>query len=190
MLVKHRIPIQLNGSKIPISITHSDSNYGDYIIVKLSDLLLKLDLNHVELIKKIGESLLNDTEPLIGSASLQELGLTNMKGIIFFDSMPHRKSAYQNLIMRTNGQMDRSPCSSAIAALATLLYTERKIGIDESIVFQSISGGQLEIKVLSTTTLKNLPAVRTEVKGTSYLTSLRQFMIDPSDPLKEGFLLK
>ena len=39
------------------------------------------------------------------------------------------------------------------------------------------------------TQLASCPAIIPEVEGRAWLTGRHEFMIDPDDPLKEGFLL-
>jgi trans-L-3-hydroxyproline dehydratase len=44
--------------------------------------------------------------------------------------------------------------------------------------------------VVETTTFGPYAAVIPEVEGTAYITGKNEFVIEPNDPLKEGFILR
>ena len=44
--------------------------------------------------------------------------------------------------------------------------------------------------VLSVTAVGSLEAIVPRVRGTAYFTGRHEFLIDPEDPLRDGFLLR
>ena len=45
-------------------------------------------------------------------------------------------------------------------------------------------------RVVETTTFGPHPAIIPEVEGTAHITGKHEFLIDPSDPLQGGFILR
>ena len=65
-----------------------------------------------------------------------------------------------------------------------------EIDIGESITIESIIGSTFTVKVNKITTLGKYEAIIPEVRGTAFLTGKNSFWINPSDPLKDGFILR
>lgn len=88
-----------------------------------------------------------------------------------------------------NGQLDRSPGGTATSGRLAVLRARGLIDIDESIGFESgLTGGVFHGRVLEDTTGGDRPTYRTTVTGTAHMIGIHQFVLDPDDPLKDGFL--
>jgi trans-L-3-hydroxyproline dehydratase len=57
-------------------------------------------------------------------------------------------------------------------------------------VVESIIGTRFTGRIVETTSLGPHPAVIPEVEGTARITGRHEFLIDPEDPLREGFILR
>ena len=55
---------------------------------------------------------------------------------------------------------------------------------------QSIIGTAFKGRVAEITKVGDIPAIITEVSGTAYITGKHEFLIDPNDPLRDGFILR
>ena len=64
-----------------------------------------------------------------------------------------------------------------------------ELGVGQALRFESILGTQFGGKIVEETRLGPHPAIIPEIEGRAYLTGRHEFMIDPDDQLKEGFLL-
>ncbi|MCK4245769.1 proline racemase family protein, partial [Candidatus Bipolaricaulota bacterium] len=53
----------------------------------------------------------------------------------------------------------------------------------------SIIGTVFRARIAEETKVGDIPAVVPEITGSAYVTGIHQFVVDPDDPLKEGFLL-
>ena len=60
----------------------------------------------------------------------------------------------------------------------------------EPIVVESIIGTRFTGRIVETTTFGPHPAIIPEVEGTAHITGRHEFLIDPDDPLKDGFVLR
>ena len=89
-----------------------------------------------------------------------------------------------------NGEVDRSPCGSATSARLALLDRAGELDRGATFVHESIIGTRFEARVVGDAEVAGRPAVRTEVAGSAHLTGFHQFVLDPDDPLGDGFLLR
>jgi proline racemase len=99
------------------------------------------------------------------------------------------KATYRNIVVFGAGQVDRSPCGTGMSAKIATLYTKGLLKVGEQIISESIIGTLFKGKVLSETKVGRFKAVMPEISGSAYITSFNQFVIDPDDPLKAGFLI-
>jgi proline racemase len=59
----------------------------------------------------------------------------------------------------------------------------------EPFVHEGIVGSQFKGTVIGTTRVGDFPAIIPNIEGNAFVTGLHQFVIDPEDPLADGFLL-
>jgi trans-L-3-hydroxyproline dehydratase len=68
-------------------------------------------------------------------------------------------------------------------------HARGELGIDEPIQVESIIGTRFRGRIVRTTEYGLHPAIVPEIEGSAYITGRHEFLIDPSDPLREGFFL-
>ena len=118
----------------------------------------------------------------------EDLGF--LYGTIFIGS-PHSKDSHSsNVCIFADGEVDRSPTGTGVSARLALHYARREIYIDQSIIIESIIGSQFKGRVVTSTTFGPYDAVIPEVEGSAYITGRHEFLLDPADPLQEGFFLR
>ncbi len=88
-----------------------------------------------------------------------------------------------------NGALDRSPTGTGVSAHMALLHAKGNLRVGQALQFESILGTSFGGKIVDETRLGTHPAILPEVEGHACLTGRHEFMIDPDDPLKDGFLL-
>ena len=89
-----------------------------------------------------------------------------------------------------DGEVDRSPCGSGTSARAALLAAEGRLGPGAVFRHESIVGTEFRARVVETVRAEGRDAVVTEVEGTAHRTGEHRFVLDPRDPLGEGFVLR
>jgi trans-L-3-hydroxyproline dehydratase len=65
-----------------------------------------------------------------------------------------------------------------------------EIKIEEKMTIESITGSVFKGSVVSEEDYGPFKAVIPEVEGTAYLTGMLTFVVDPKDPMKNGFILR
>ncbi|RKD33804.1 proline racemase [Thermohalobacter berrensis] len=107
-----------------------------------------------------------------------------------YDEPTHPKANLKNVVIFGEGQFDRSPCGTGTSAKLATLYSKGHIKENENFIYESILGTLFKGRILGTTKVGNYEAVIPEITGAAYITAFNQFIIDPEDPVKHGFLVK
>ncbi len=113
-------------------------------------------------------------------------GLTHVE---FYGVPTHPEAHAKNAVVIPPGSIDRSPCGTGTSAKVATLYAKGKLKMGEKFVHESILGTLFEAQIVEETKVGDVPAVVPEITGSAYVTGIHQFVVDPDDPLKEGFLL-
>ena len=89
-----------------------------------------------------------------------------------------------------DGELDRSPTGTAVSGRLAILRARGEVAEDEEIVIESIIGGRFAGRVVGTATVGAHAAVVPEVGGRAWVTGRHEFLIDPDDPWRDGFLVR
>ncbi len=96
----------------------------------------------------------------------------------------------RNVCVFADGEVDRSPTGTGVSARAAIHVARGELAIGETIAIESLIGTRFEVRALETAEVGGLPAVIPEVGGQAFVTGRQELLIDPDDPLGEGFLLR
>lgn len=89
-----------------------------------------------------------------------------------------------------DGEVDRSPTGTGVSGRAALHHARGEIGLHEPFVVESILGTSFTGEVVEETTFGTFAAVVPRVSGTAHIVGRNEWLIDPEDPLREGFILR
>ena len=104
---------------------------------------------------------------------------------------PHEPDAHSsNVCIFAEGEVDRSPTGTGVSARLALHHARGEIGIKQPIVIESILGTRFIGQVVETNTFGPHSAIIPEVEGQAWITGRSEFLIDPDDPLKAGFVFR
>jgi trans-L-3-hydroxyproline dehydratase len=119
-----------------------------------------------------------------------EADLSFLYGTIIIGPPRSRGSHSSNVCIFAGGEVDRSPTGTGVSARLALHYARREIGVNEPIVIESILGTRFTGRVVDTPSFGPHDAVIPEVAGSAWITGRNEFLIDPADPLKNGFIFR
>lgn len=85
------------------------------------------------------------------------------------------------------GKLDRSPTGTAVSARMALLHAKGQMAVGDRLTGVSIIGSEFHGRILGTTRVGSLDAIRPEISGRAWVTGLHQHMLDPSDPWPGGY---
>lgn len=107
----------------------------------------------------------------------------------FYGPPTHPEAHSKNVVVIPPNSIDRSPCGTGTCSRLAALYASGKIGLGEEFVYESYIGTTFRVRAIAETTVGNYPAIVPELTGSGHVTAMHQFVLDPEDPLKHGFLM-
>ena len=118
-----------------------------------------------------------------------EKGITWLYGTIICDPVRRegKKLISNNVCIFAEGQIDRCPTGTGTGGRTALLVHKGIMQDDDLLINKSIIDTPFESKVINHVQEGEYPAVLTEVSGTAYITGFNNLVLDPDDPLSEGF---
>jgi proline racemase len=119
-----------------------------------------------------------------------EEDLSFLYGTIFIAPPLGQGAASRNVCIFAEGEVDRSPTGTGVSGRLALMHARGEIGPNEKTVIESIIGSRFTGWISGTTTFGPHAAVIPQVEGSAYVTGRHEFLIDPEDPLRDGFILR
>ncbi len=171
-----------------------DIAYGGafYAYVDASQFKLELIPENYEELIQLGMSIKNAVakkdKTLINHPMEEDLSF--LYGTIFIGSSKSPNLHSRNVCIFAGGEVDRSPTGSGVSGRMAIHHKRGDVEIGETIKIESILGTVFTGKVYSALKYGNLDAVIPEVGGSAYITGQHEFLIDPDDPLKDGFIFR
>jgi len=123
-----------------------------------------------------------------------EPDLSLLYGVIFVGAA-HEPTApgvprSREVCIFADGEVDRSPTGTGVSGRAALHYAKGEIALGQPFVVESILGTTFTGEIVAETTFGPYQAVVPRVSGTAYIVGRSEWVIDPDDPLGQGFLLR
>jgi len=96
----------------------------------------------------------------------------------------------RNVCVFAEGEVDRCPTGTGVSGRLALHHARGEVGVGESIVVESIIGTRFRGRIVGTTSFGPYPAIVPEIEGSAHITGRHEFLVDPADPLRNGFVLR
>ena len=96
----------------------------------------------------------------------------------------------RNVCVFADGEVDRSPTGTGVSARAAVEHARGALALGERIRIESIVGSHFDVCAIAATRVGSLPAIVPRVTGSAHITGRHEFLIDPTDPLAAGFMLR
>jgi trans-L-3-hydroxyproline dehydratase len=119
-----------------------------------------------------------------------EEDLSFLYGTIFIAPPLGEGADSRNVCVFAEGEVDRSPTGTGVSGRLALMHARDEIGLNEKTVIESVIGSRFSGWISGTTTFGPHPAVIPQVEGSAYITGRHEFLIDPEDPFRDGFILR
>ncbi|MEO0423520.1 MAG: proline racemase family protein [Pseudomonadota bacterium] len=93
---------------------------------------------------------------------------------------------------KTDGEVDRSPTGTGVSGRLALLRAREQIAVGETIGIESILGSRFYCQIVEEHDHAGGlgPQIVPQVEGRAWVTGATQWVIDPEDPFRAGFLLR
>ena len=160
-----------------------------YVLIDASQFGLKIESANgakaVELGERIKRAVQKHTDP-IHPENPQIRGVSALEWTEPLLKDQSDKTAV-NTVVVSPGQLDRSPCGTGTCARLAVLHARALLEVNETFRHRSIIGTEFISHIRGTTKVGDYPAVLPTVKGSAWITSFKQVVLDSTDPFPEGF---
>jgi proline racemase len=117
-----------------------------------------------------------------------------IKGVthVLFTAPPqrHPDAHLSNAVVIPPGSVSRSPCGTGTCAKVAQLYKHGQLKVDDIFNHESAMTGTIfKARVAGTDDVGDYDAVVVDVTGSAHITGMHTFVVDPRDPLRNGFSL-
>ncbi len=119
-----------------------------------------------------------------------ETDLSFLYGTIFIGGSISEGLDSRNVCIFAEGEVDRSPTGSGVSGRMAIHSLRDEIKIGETMTIESITGSVFKGSIIREEKYGSFDAVIPQVEGTAHITGQHEFLIDPDDPFKFGFLLR
>jgi len=163
---------------------------GFYAYVDVADVGLKVSPGHVHALIDTGMAIKRAVMANRPIPHPFEEDLSFLYGTIFVDEPQGAGAHSRNVCIFAEGEVDRSPTGTGVSGRLAIHHARGEIGPGEPIVIESIIGTSFRCAVAEEVRFGPHPAIIPEVEGSAYITGRHEFLIDPRDPLKAGFVMR
>lgn len=187
--------LDLNITILGLGTITYDLAYGGafyaYVDLDKNNLGIELNTKHYNKVIEIGMLIKNTIiqsdqrieHPL-------EKDLSFLYGTIFIGKSNQSNIHSRNVCVFAEGEVDRCPTGSGVSGRMAIHHARKEIAIGDIMSIESIIGTTFFGSIVENITYGPYNAVIPEVSGTAHITAESTFIVDPNDPLKEGFLLR
>ncbi|MBL8512404.1 MAG: proline racemase family protein [Betaproteobacteria bacterium] len=175
-----------------LGVVRLDVAYGGafYALVDAAPLGLSLAAGNAGAVIDAGRRI---KHAVMGSLPVQhpaEPALSFLYGTIFTSPAhtPGRHS--RNVCIFADGEVDRSATGSGVSARIALHVARGDVALGQTIEIESITGSTMQVTAIVQTRFGPHEAVIPEVSGSAHYTGRHEFWIDPTDPMRDGFLVR
>ena len=160
-----------------------------YAFCRADDLGLKLEPESARRLVEVGTAIKEAIAPNRPVRHPVEPDLSFLYGTIFMEAAESQDADYRQVCIFADGALDRSPTGTGLSAYLAIRHARKQLEPQQALTVESILGTRFIGRIHKVTDFEGISAVIPEVEGSAYLTGKHEFLIDPEDPLREGFLL-
>jgi len=180
------VPVTLSGREIYVDIAYGGAYYAFVSADALGVSLREMPLADI---KRLAVSITENLRKhfIIESPDADDLGFLYGTIVTEFDGVAETH-VNNHLCYFADGQLDRSPTGSGVTARLALEYAKGRVQVGDSYQFAGVSGGIFNGHVVREVSDNGQSGITVTVAGKSYLSGKSEFVLDPDDPIKAGFL--
>lgn len=176
-----------------LGAVHCDIAFGGgfYAYVDAGALGLNLEPQHANRLIDVGMRIKHavmDQFDIVHPAG--DAALNFLYGTIFVHRFTAGAVHSRNVCIFADGQVDRCPTGTGVSGRLAIHAARGELGVNEPIVVESIVGSRFTGEIVETTQVGDLPAIIPQITGTAHITGRNEWLLDPDDPLREGFFIR
>jgi proline racemase len=178
------LPLPLGHRQVRVDIVASGELYG---LVDGEAVGLPVDADHVPDLRRAAQQIITATDALPSLVHPLDASQSGIAGVVFTAPARDTRAGLKSVMVTRAGQVNRSASANAIAAIMAVLDAMGVIGPGDSFVAEGLIATHLIGRIAGRTFIGEHPAIAAQIEGSAWITGDHAFVIDPDDPLKDGF---
>ncbi len=170
--------------KVTLDISFGGSFFA---IVNAKELGVTVETKNVNRLTELGLMIRDIVNKEIEIQHPEQAHIKTVDLVEIYDMPTNPAATFKNVVIFGEGQVDRSPCGTGTSAKIATLYAKGKLKENELFVYESIIGTMFKGRIVGNTKVGELDAIIPEITGSAYITGFNQMVIDPEDPVGNGF---
>lgn len=160
-----------------------------YVFVEAEDLGVKVVPEQMDLLVKLGMEIKYKVMDMMKIVHPLEPGLEGIYGTIITEPVESILGGWdsKNVTIFADGQIDRSPTGTGTSARVALLFEKGLMNKGMTLINKSVIDTVFTGSIKEFVKIADFPGVIPEVGGTAQIMGFNQFVLEPDDPLPEGF---
>ncbi|MDY2965990.1 MAG: proline racemase family protein [Megasphaera massiliensis] len=169
-----------------------DISFGGNFFALVSAEQVDLDIcpKNSEVLCKIGMEI---RDGLNQNVRVQHPILQHIAGVDeveFYGPAKSKEADFQNFVAFGDSQVDRSPCGTGTSAKIAFMHAKNLLNVGDSVICESVLETKFKGEIVKECKVGDYAAIIPRISGTASIVGFNTFLVDPKDPLKQGFLLK
>ncbi len=166
-----------------------DLAYGGafYAYCDADQLGLELTPENADEIRRAGMAIKRAVADAVSIDHPRADDLSFLYGTIFRAPPEDPDNDSRNVCVFADGQIDRSPTGTGVSGRLAITHERDSLEVGEEFVVESIIGTTFTGTIVETTSEGGRSAVVPRIGGSAHITGHNRFVIDPDDPLRDGF---
>ena len=95
----------------------------------------------------------------------------------------------RNAVVVAPGRLDRSPTGTGLCARMAALHARGRMRPGDTMSHASVIGSVFDGRIVAAARVGEHEAIIPAVRGSAWITGFHQYLVDPSDPFPEGYLV-
>ncbi len=95
----------------------------------------------------------------------------------------------RNAVVVAPGRLDRSATGTGLSARMAVLHARGLMRAGDGMTHASVLGSTFDGRIVEETRVGDREAIVPAIRGSAWITSVSQVLVDPTDPFPEGYLL-
>lgn len=186
---KLSVPLEVPG----LGTITVDTAYGgdSFAVVDAQALGIEIAEHEARDIAQLGVKITNAANDQLGFLHPENPDWSHISFCAFCGSLSKTETGLtgKSAVAIQPGKVDRSPTGTAVSARMALMAARGLLAQGQTFDALSIIGTRFTGRIVDTALVGNRPAIIPEISGRGWITGVHQHMLDPDDPLPEGYRL-
>jgi proline racemase len=178
------VPVRIGARTIPVDVAFGGAFYA---VVDAEAAGVPLLPGRLGDLRQLGMAIKHAVEAQLTIVHPLEAGLTGVYGTIFTGPATVAGADLRNVTIFAEGEVDRSPCGTGTCAVLAILDAMGLVSDARPFVHESLIGTTFSARVTSRVKVGDYDAIVPELRGEAWITGEHVFIVQPGDPLGQGF---